>query len=178
MPRPGAKSAPPGALSLQSQFQKEVWEQHVRKELYQRLRPVRYFFRRPNARRIRGARRTHAATGGGFQPQRARTQPRAHCAGRAWASWRWLALYAVLPCRWTAAAAGENSGKITAHDFLDRCSWGSPEGGWDCETGEGGEARMSSEWLGGDRLAASGWMDAGRGDSHLSAFASRGPSHV
>ena len=53
MPRPGANSAPPGALSLQSQFQKEVWEQHVRKELYQRLRPVRYFFRR------RGARRTH-----------------------------------------------------------------------------------------------------------------------
>jgi hypothetical protein len=119
---------------------------------------------------------------GGFQSQRARIQPRAHCAGRAWAPCGWqawlLALYAVLLCRWTAAAAGQNNGKITAHDFLDRCSWGSPEGGWDCETGEGGEARMSSEWLGGDRLAATGLMDAGRGDSHLSAFASGGPSRV
>ena len=72
---------------------------------------------------------------------------------------RLLSRYA--PCRLTAAAVGPNSGKIVAHDFLGRCSWGSQEGGWDCETGEGGEARMSNEWLGGDRLAATGRMDAG-----------------
>ena len=74
MPRSGAKSAPPGALSLQSQFQKEVWEQHVRKELYQRLRPVRYFFRRPN---VSWGGTAHAPTGAGFS-HNARGFSRAH----------------------------------------------------------------------------------------------------
>ena len=56
----------------------------------------------------------------------------------------------------TAAAVGPNSGRITSHDFLARCSWGFEEGGWECEAGEGGESKLSPLWLGGDRLAATG----------------------